>query len=190
MMRRVACVGDELEHGGDILPYSGQPFTIGNGHQVALIGGQAYCAACKSTGTIAKSGGPRRLNFMGETAADGDIVLCKCSTPPRIIALLAGNTWCDDMAGSGNSMGHPHSSSGFSGDDVDIAEAGEIIEQFFELVDGETEAPVAGYLYDLFSNGQQIARKAIFSDGRTIAFNHGSRVSLVMWLDKSGEVRP
>jgi uncharacterized protein (DUF2345 family) len=33
---------------------------------------------------------------MGETAADGDIVLCRCSTPPKIVAALSGESWCDD----------------------------------------------------------------------------------------------
>jgi hypothetical protein len=97
MLRRIACVGDKLERGGEILAYSGPVFALGNaGHQVALIGKTAFCQACKSTGTIAKAGGPKRLNFMGETAADGDIVLCRCSTPPKIVAALSGESWCDD----------------------------------------------------------------------------------------------
>lgn len=99
MKRRIAVVGDKLEHGGHILPYSGRVFTIGDaGHRVALIGGTAWCAVCKSTGVIAKAGGPRRMNFIGETAADRDIVLCKCPVPQKIFAALAGNSWCDDMA--------------------------------------------------------------------------------------------
>ena len=99
MMRRIAVVGDQLDTGGQIAPYSGPICAWGNGgRQVALIGGSAYCEACNSIGTIAKSGGPRRINFMGETAADGDIVLCNCATPPRIVAKLAGESWCDDMA--------------------------------------------------------------------------------------------
>ncbi len=99
MMRRIAVVGDKLETGGEILPYAGPVFTIGDaGHQVALIGGTAWCEACKSTGAIGKAGGPRRIDFMGETAADGDIVVCKCPTPPQIVAILSGDSWCDDMA--------------------------------------------------------------------------------------------
>ena len=99
MMRRIAVVGDALETGGNILAYAGPTFTFGHtGHQVALIGGLAFCEACESTGRIAKAGGPKRIEFMGETAADGDIVLCRCSTPPRIVAVRAGNSWCDDLA--------------------------------------------------------------------------------------------
>ncbi|KGB93522.1 MULTISPECIES: PAAR domain-containing protein [Burkholderia] len=99
MMRRIAVVGDALETGGSILAYAGPTFTFGSpGRQVALIGGLAFCDACQGTGPIAKAGGPRRLKFMGETAADGDVVLCGCPTPPRIVAVLAGESWCDDMA--------------------------------------------------------------------------------------------
>ncbi|CAM2172049.1 hypothetical protein PSAC2689_10691 [Paraburkholderia sacchari] len=99
MLRRLAVVGDQLDTGGKIESYSGPPF-FWHGHQVALIGGFAYCTTCKSAGRIAKTGGPRRIEFMGETAADGDIVLCKCSRPPRIVAKLAGESWCDDEARS------------------------------------------------------------------------------------------
>lgn len=99
MRRRIAVVGDQLSTGGQILHYEGSICTWGDGgHQVALIGGAAYCEQCKSIGIIAKTGGSRRINFMGETAADGDIVLCNCATPPRIVARLAGESWCDDEA--------------------------------------------------------------------------------------------
>ncbi|WP_175740248.1 PAAR domain-containing protein [Burkholderia ambifaria] len=95
MNRRIAVVGDSLSSGGAIEPYSGPRFLV-RGHQAALIGGSAFCAACKSTGTIAKAGGPYRLKFQGEVALDKDIVLCGCSTPPHIVALLAGEAWCSD----------------------------------------------------------------------------------------------
>ena len=100
MMRRIAVVGDKLERGGEILPYVGPVFTLGAGeHQSARIGGDAFCAECKSTGVIAKTGGPSRLGFkMGEVALDGDIVLCGCATPPRIMAKLSGESWCTDEA--------------------------------------------------------------------------------------------
>ena len=98
MMRRIAVVGDTLERGGEILPYSA-PVCIWDGHQAAKIGGEAFCTACKTIGVIAKAGGPGRLNFdAGEVALDGDIVLCGCATPPRIKAKLSGESWCTDEA--------------------------------------------------------------------------------------------
>lgn len=102
MMRRIAVVGDELEDGGAIAAYGGPPCTFGDsGHQVALIGGQAFCTACRSTGLIVKTGGPRRMFFMGEVALDGDAVLCNCPTPRRIVATRAGNAWYEDTAAGG-----------------------------------------------------------------------------------------
>ncbi|MCA8501270.1 PAAR domain-containing protein [Burkholderia multivorans] len=95
MNRRIAVVGDHLSSGGTIAPYGG-PRLLVHGHQAALIGGQAFCAACKTTGIIAKAGGPYRLRFQGEVALEHDIVLCGCSTPPSIVAVLAGEAWCDD----------------------------------------------------------------------------------------------
>lgn len=99
-MRRFACVGDTLIPGGGVvLPYEGRPAFFDE-HQPALIGGQARCNACNSIGVVAKAGGPRRLEFMGEIALDEDIVLCKCPSPPRIAATLAGDRWYEDMAGN------------------------------------------------------------------------------------------
>jgi len=95
MNRRIAVVGDSLSSGGTIQPYSGPPFLV-HGYQAALIGGSAFCDACKNTGIIAKAGGPYRLKFRGEVALDQDIVLCGCSMPPRIMASLAGEAWCSD----------------------------------------------------------------------------------------------
>ena len=84
---------------GHVIAYRGHDSRLATlAIRLLLIGGPAFCEACGSTGQIAKAGGPKRIAFMGETAADGDIVLCRCATPPRIIAVLSGNSWCDDEA--------------------------------------------------------------------------------------------
>src|ERR1700753_737815 len=98
MMRRIAVVGDQLDNGGEVGPYEGPQFLI-HGHQAALIGGEVYCPVCKTTGYIAKDGGPRRMNFfISEIAAYDDVVVCRCPDHPRIFAELAGEAWYDDMA--------------------------------------------------------------------------------------------
>ncbi|BBP96844.1 hypothetical protein BSFA1_19730 [Burkholderia sp. SFA1] len=100
MRRRIAVVGDKLDNDGEICSYEGPLFLV-HGHQAALIGGEAYCPVCKTTGYIAKDGGPRRMNFFtGEIAAHDDVVLCGCPEHPRIFARLAGEAWYDDMAES------------------------------------------------------------------------------------------
>lgn len=63
---------------------------------MALIGGHAYCGVCKTTGVTSESSGLHRILFISGTAADGDVVFCKCPTPPRIVAELAGEAWCSN----------------------------------------------------------------------------------------------
>jgi hypothetical protein len=101
MRRRIAVVGDELICGGWVLDYEQKHGFTFHGHKTALIGNEAFCEVCKSTGKIAKSGGPYRLSYDGvrEAALDGDIVLCQCPTPPRIVAHLAQESWVEDRAG-------------------------------------------------------------------------------------------
>jgi uncharacterized Zn-binding protein involved in type VI secretion len=100
MKRRIAVVGDTLTSGGHVLPCEQKTGFTFHGHAAALIGGNAYCEACRSTGAIAKAGGPKRISYMGarEAALDGDIVLCQCERHPQIIAVHAGNSMVDDEA--------------------------------------------------------------------------------------------
>ncbi|CAJ0682903.1 hypothetical protein R77591_02081 [Ralstonia mannitolilytica] len=134
MMRRIAVVGDTLLNGGTVLSYAGPACTFGNaGHQVALIGGQAYCEVCKSVGIITKAGGPRRMNFMGEVALDGDEVLCKCLHPKRIVAVLAGEAWYED--GSGSEMERHRANSDLANSVPTTAAASPIYDEQFLLKD-------------------------------------------------------
>ncbi|MEJ8810246.1 M35 family metallo-endopeptidase [Variovorax ureilyticus] len=98
MERKYVVVGDPPANGGRILPYVGREFTI-HGHQVALIGGRAYCQACRTIGVIAKAGGARRLQFISEAALEGDVVVCECPFPQPLIATLQHTSTFDDMAG-------------------------------------------------------------------------------------------
>ena len=158
MMRRIAVVGDRLEYGGEILPYAGPVFTVGNaGRQVALIGGQAYCEACKSIGIIAKTGGPRRLNFMGETAADRDVVVCNCPTPPQIVARLSGESWCDDMAES--------MSTAASGRTVSGAGASVVKDTFDEQIRAVGRGASDGYPYFIETADGRTFRGRVKDDG-------------------------
>ncbi|KVF71485.1 hypothetical protein WS75_21150 [Burkholderia sp. FL-7-2-10-S1-D7] len=142
MNRRIAVVGDSLSSGGTISPYSGPPFLV-HGHQAALIGGSAFCTACQCTGVIAKAGGPYRLKFQGEVALDRDIVLCGCSTPPSIVALRAGEAWCDDRL---KGLGEVVSGRTTTGRVVSIKQ-GEFDEQVEAKCSGSTAQGPAGYPY-------------------------------------------
>ena len=96
---------DPLTSGpGGRVSASGKVGTIqgedGRRRRMAFIGDEAYCAACGSTGAITYGAtGLRdqrrlldRVNGGRRQAVGGDIVLCKCSTHPRIIAQY-GRSW-------------------------------------------------------------------------------------------------
>jgi len=101
VMRKIVVVGDKTTTDGVIQPNANSTFSLGDaGHKAALIGGQATCLACKSVGVIAKAGGPRRMNFMGEVALEDDIVICGCPVHPKLIASLHQTMTYDDQAES------------------------------------------------------------------------------------------
>lgn len=85
--RKVILVGDTLSSGGNVLAKETAFVGNVNGKPMAPIGGPAYCDACQSTGTIFKSGGPYRMTFNGTgVALVGDLVHCKCPTPPSLVS--------------------------------------------------------------------------------------------------------
>jgi hypothetical protein len=58
-------------------------------------------SAGKSMGLIAKAGGPRRINHTPhEIVLDGDVLLCRCATSPRMIARMQSTFTHNDMAES------------------------------------------------------------------------------------------
>jgi hypothetical protein len=66
--------------------------------EVAFIGDEAYCSACKSVGVIIGGANVRedqRLDFAGEgrlQAVGGDMVACQCPVHPRIVPTY-GRSW-------------------------------------------------------------------------------------------------
>ncbi|HEV3427842.1 MAG TPA: PAAR domain-containing protein [Paraburkholderia sp.] len=96
MLRRYVCVGDGPETGGEIRSFQSHPYSI-SGHQAAIVGGKAWCLACESVGTIAKAGGLRRHVHCGkELAVDGDVLLCKCERPPKMLSRVQTIAWFED----------------------------------------------------------------------------------------------
>ncbi len=95
MMRRVVLVGDPPAAGGRVLPYDG-PMVDFFGHRPALVGGRAYCEGCNSVGIIAKTGGPRRPQFISEMALEGDVVVCHCPVPQPLLSVLRQSAEYDD----------------------------------------------------------------------------------------------
>ncbi|SDR40794.1 hypothetical protein SAMN05443245_5616 [Paraburkholderia fungorum] len=89
---------DPLTSGNGSCVYSYKQYrTItgadGNRHRLAFSGDGAHCPRCDSTGLITYGSSPGtrhplidHVNGGRRQAVGGDIVLCKCADPPRIIA--------------------------------------------------------------------------------------------------------
>ena len=182
MNRRIAVVGDSLSSGGTINSYSGPPFLV-HGHQAALIGGSAFCTACQSTGIIAKAGGPYRLKFQGEVALDRDTVLCGCPTPPNIVALLAGEAWCDDGL---KGLGEVISSRTITGRVVSIKKGA-----FDEQVEAKTSGSIAhgpeGYPYYIETADGRVHSGVLDASGALprVHTGDGSGDYTVYWGDEA-----
>ena len=106
MQRKILVVGDGPRN-GRILPFT-PPFAMKiEGHQVAIVGGRVYCADCDSIGFIAKAGGLRRLGYITEAAAEGDLCVCQCPQPQPLLSRLQGIRTCDDTAYPGGPVPIP-----------------------------------------------------------------------------------
>lgn len=100
-MRLILCVGDAPQTGGYTVNSNTRPFTV-SGHPVAVIGGEAFYNACNKMGVIAKAGGPRRIRHTPfEVALDGDVLLCGCAEPPRMVAKMQQTNRHEDMCADG-----------------------------------------------------------------------------------------
>jgi hypothetical protein len=95
---------------------------------------------CKSMGVIAKAGGPRRINHTPhEIALDGDVLLCRCATSPRMIARMQSTFTHDDMA---ESMGVVTSSRTASSGVASV-----LIGLYDEQIEAKCGASFEGYPY-------------------------------------------
>lgn len=110
MLRKIILVGDPPSTGGAALPHDGTYITGVDERPAALIGGQASCNACQTTGIIFKAGGPyRKRNNGREIALEGDRVRCKCDVNPTMVS-AAGYEWLpqvdDQIEGLGEYVSH------------------------------------------------------------------------------------
>jgi hypothetical protein len=90
----------------------------GRSRNMVFIGDEGYCAKCNSSGVITYGAGVSERKRMVDLvnggrlqAVGGDIVLCKCATPPRIVAVYGRKFMISDGGDvtpsgiAGNAMG-------------------------------------------------------------------------------------
>ena len=168
MLRKIVSVGDPLDSNGIVLPNGNSTATMG-GYPMALIGGSARCEQCKTIGQIAKSGGPRRLNFMGEVALEGDLVLCKYPVNPKLVSQLFQTANYDDLAETQGIL--PPLLAHLSGNEstpVDSPNSSVPSPQrFFELVDEITRLPLADRDYAITRENGRIEHGTASGVGNT-----------------------
>lgn len=85
MSRHFVRKGDKTTANGDVL--EGEQNYMLAGIPVAFHGAKVYCPACNNVGAIVTIPPHHPFTVNGkQIALEGDLCLCKCSTPPRLIA--------------------------------------------------------------------------------------------------------
>jgi hypothetical protein len=192
MMRLMLCTGDVPETGGHIAPDARGSLSVGE-HPIAFIGGAAYCAVCKSAGVIAKAGGPYRMtNNDHEIALDGDVLLCQCASPPRLVARAQSGASVDDRVEESGAVGVGLSASaktrampgGLYADQSSAEGPVGLYDEQVRLVGPET---LEGYpYYIVVSDGRKLAGR-LGADGKLPRISTGNKAAefVVYWGDEA-----
>lgn len=154
-----------------------------HGVPVGLEGDVATCPACKSAGPVFNDCHPNWDVDGRQVLVSGARVHCKCPVKPFVY-----NTQIDSTVEvSRLARGHGPSAVTYFPSDVAGAEGGEIVEQYYEITDGDGR-PIEGYRCDVFVGGECAVKNTEMRGGRTIVV-HGQRGIdyIVMWLDKRGQ---
>ncbi|WP_321887881.1 PAAR domain-containing protein [Paraburkholderia bannensis] len=176
MRRRIAVVGDILSTSGSVVEYPIAMSVSFYGHQPALIGGDAFCEICRSMGKIVKAGGMnRRFLKDREIALDGDQVVCKCSEPPQIVALLARETWHEDQ--SAPALADAADRAAAASENLKV----EHFSEQFTLKDVQGR-PLAGALYTLKTAAGVMIRGVTDGEGRTGRYTSDGEQIVAVYL--------
>lgn len=201
MERTAVLVGDPPSSGGKVLQGPFTQVTV-KGAPYATIGGDVQCAACNSVGVIAKAGGPYRAQMYGfEMALENDIVLCKCATPPKLIAkALAGgspNVWVDDRLESLGAVPEPGANPFSAADQMATKPLGGQVltkgvlkyDQQFMLIDAK-DKPLAGIYYSVKIPTGKIVHGTTDGRGLTARYETDGAAVIAVYLGHIGVKLP
>lgn len=159
-MRNHCVLGDVTTANGTIV--EGHPTQTINGMSVALEGGHIDCPSCKSTGVIKLAGTriPHYSDGAGspQWAAEGDLCICKCNPPPRLIAGLQSISGTEgDARGIGEALIAP----------LAAPDLPQTFDRHFVVHDKATGQPISGGVhYGLAMDGEQL-HNVLHEDGAT-----------------------
>ncbi|MDO3620786.1 PAAR domain-containing protein [Ralstonia pseudosolanacearum] len=148
ILRACAVLGDRTTTGGTIITAGAGSFMTIDGKAAALWGDIATCPACKSTGKITGETFPIQTVNGVPVARHNDLVLCKCPKKPRLIA-PGVNMVADEVHGA-SGTGNVSEAAGL------MAFAAQAFDQRAQLLDAETQQPIAGKRYRMTWSGGTI----------------------------------
>jgi len=195
-----AVMDDPLDSSGDgrIIGGSTTDFIQGpdgRNRPIALVGHLAWCGACKSAGAIvAAPGSPhhnRMVDFTGGGAREalgGDLVMCKCERPPRIIPVYGRSSIVYSDAGPSAEASAPAEPTAVT--PAASSGPGDYDEHFI-LQDQRSGQPVAGLAWGINTPDGQ-CEGCTDADGKTdiICGHEGESVKLVWVLQTEMGIRP
>jgi hypothetical protein len=162
--------GDPLDSGNNSEVIEGlRDCTIegpdGRYRNQAFIGHRAYCGVCESAGPIAGGPGTPGYNLRmydatirAHEAVEGDIVVCKCSPPPRIIAVYGRSSSIHDVDRSANSTASATDAMRVLGAAASGALAPALTKSYDEQIQLLTDSgtPVANTKYKIVSASRKV----------------------------------
>lgn len=139
-------VGDTTTSAGKVL--TGRNDSLFLGHESSFEDDQVFCPACNSVGVIRCVG--TRISAIGphgkEEALSGDLCICRCSPPPRLVASQS-SYWTE-----GDEVSPGEERTGAAGEllyGVAPSHVADPSDQRFLVCDEATGEPLAGRLYRL-----------------------------------------
>lgn len=155
--------GDKTTSGGDVRVPPNTIFIGTPPRWRCCDGDPVYCAACKTMG-VTKCVQPFRPSTGTDGRQfnlDGDLCICKCPTPPRLIASITNNC----MSFENSELASMPGASGWLAY-AGHAEAITRYDQFFEVVDKATGQPASDFSYGMKTNAGE-HHDTLYDDGTT-----------------------
>ncbi|GJJ00999.1 hypothetical protein RugamoR64_15370 [Duganella rhizosphaerae] len=185
MRRYTITLGASTTAGGKVISASASGSI--NGVPIALENDVVFCPACKSQGKILCVGPRIPETWNGkQVALENDLCMCACPAPPKLVPnqTLRSQVIEDSPVSAGEASATYSSSDGRS----DQASEGEIVEQFFSILD-ERGRPVEGFRYDLYKDGAIHTKAANYASGDTEKISGSGNLKLVTWFNVDGASR-
>jgi len=159
-----------------------------NGKERAYEGDAVECPTCKSTGHIQCVPPIRPAIGMDgrQKAAEGDLCICKCPTPPR---LIASQTLSKAAFHPSEVISNPSAvdwllASAYKVDDYGVS----VVEQYFELIN-ESGEPLNGFVHSLYVDGDLYAEAESLSGGKTASISSNSILHFSAWRENDGATK-